>query len=60
MRSPTILKPGDLCGLYVSWKSGVTFVRRCFRDVFAASDNLKTWIFLRSPTILKPGDFCGL
>ena len=22
--------------LYVRWKSGVTFIRRCFRDAFAA------------------------
>ena len=31
--------------LYVRWKSGVTFVRRCFRDVLEATDHSKMVAF---------------
>ena len=36
--------------LYVRWKSGVTFVRRCFRDVCLAEAHNRTEVGFEQPT----------
>ena len=34
--------------LYVRWKSGVTFVQRCFRDVETQNDSMPSLVFIDS------------